>query len=42
MFDKKKLILENLTLFNYKIKKYSVNKPSWNLEQAQKIYFAHS
>ena len=38
----KKLTLRNLMFFNYKVRKYLVNKHNWNLELVQKIYFAHS
>ena len=38
----KKLVLDNLIFSNYKVKTYSVNKHSWDMEVAYKFYCVHN
>ena len=35
------MVLQNLIFFNYKVKRYAVNKHNWYLELVHKFYFAH-
>lgn len=38
----KYLVFQHLILFNYRVKKHSVNRYNWNLQLVLKLSFAHS